>query len=118
MVDSAKKEWADISQKIENEQEIMALIEKGQKRAQSREEILVILKKARESKGLDLEEAAALLYIKDEDLHQQTQVAAGCVKNSIYGNRVVMFAPLYLANHCVNHYRYCGYSIKNERDDA
>ncbi len=114
MVDAAREEWAQIARNIENEQEIMALLEAGRERVDSHDEVLAILKKAEEAKGLTLEEAAALIAIEDEELRRATWEAAGKVKHAIYGNRVVMFAPLYVANHCVNNCRYCGYSFKNK----
>lgn len=114
MVDAAKEEWKKIAQDIENEKEIEALLQKGSKRSTDRQDVLAILEKAEKAAGLDLEEAAALISVEDSELRKTIQEAAGKVKQAIYGNRVVMFAPLYVANHCVNHCRYCGYSIKNK----
>jgi 2-iminoacetate synthase len=68
-----------------------------------------ILKKAAEAKGLSPEEAAALLYVQDPNLLEEMYSTAAAVKERIYGRRVVLFAPLYLSNYCVNNCLYCGY---------
>ena len=68
-----------------------------------------ILAKARAAKGLTPEEVAAFLRADDPELWEQVFAAARTVKERIYGNRVVIFAPLYLSNYCINHCAYCGY---------
>lgn len=72
-----------------------------------------ILEKAREAKGLTPEEAAVLLYVEDRDRLWEMFRAAAAIKERIYGKRVVLFAPLYLSNYCVNNCRYCGYRRDN-----
>lgn len=72
-----------------------------------------ILAKALELKGLNLEEVAALSLITKEDLLQELFYIAGKVKDKIYGKRVVLFAPLYISNHCTNECLYCAFRSKN-----
>lgn len=75
-----------------------------------------ILRKALSLKGLTTEEAAILLNRSDAREHEKIFVAAKCVKESIYGNRLVIFAPLYLSSRCVNDCTYCGFG-KNTGND-
>jgi 2-iminoacetate synthase len=72
-----------------------------------------ILKKAELKKGLDLEESAALLRIRGSGQLERLFASAGKVKNEIYGNRVVLFAPLYISDYCVNDCEYCGFHCRN-----
>ncbi|MDR2733927.1 MAG: [FeFe] hydrogenase H-cluster radical SAM maturase HydG [Spirochaetota bacterium] len=63
---------------------------------------------------LELAEAAALIAIpREHELWQEVCAAAGRIKESVYGNRIVTFAPLYVNNHCVNACEYCGYRRTN-----
>jgi 2-iminoacetate synthase len=80
----------------------------------SEENIEKILNKALEMKGLAVEEAAALLNIEDDELLSKVFKTAKKMKEDIYGNRIVMFAPLYLSNYCVNNCLYCGFRIDNQ----
>ena len=73
-----------------------------------------ILAKAREAKGLDLEEVATLLQIDDPELTEALFAAARDVKRTIYGNRLVLFAPMYITNECGNSCEYCGFNVKNK----
>ena len=61
-----------------------------------------ILNKARERKGLNHREASVLLACDMEDKIQEMYTLAKQIKEDYYGNRIVMFAPLYLSNYCVN----------------
>jgi len=72
-----------------------------------------ILDKALELKGLSLAEAACLLQAEDPDMNQEIASAARKVKKAIYGNRVVLFAPLYITNECGNRCAYCGFKDTN-----
>ncbi|CCY47866.1 MULTISPECIES: [FeFe] hydrogenase H-cluster radical SAM maturase HydG [Peptostreptococcus] len=78
------------------------------------EEIDRILEKAKDKKGLDHSEIAALLEITREDQAQKLFEIAGKIKRDVYGNRVVLFAPLYISDYCVNNCVYCGYKCKNK----
>ncbi|MBP1736427.1 MAG: iron-only hydrogenase maturation rSAM protein HydG [Oscillospiraceae bacterium] len=73
-----------------------------------------ILKKARQRKGLTHREAAVLLDCDLEDRNQEIFALANQIKQDFYGNRIVMFAPLYLSNYCVNGCVYCPYHAKNK----
>jgi 2-iminoacetate synthase len=73
-----------------------------------------IIAKARKLKGLSPEETAVLLQTEDKELIQEIHAAARYVKEGIYGNRLVLFAPLYIANHCANNCLYCGFRRDNK----
>lgn len=72
-----------------------------------------ILKKAKLGKGLTHREASVLLACDDESLNKQIFALAEKIKKDYYGNRIVLFAPLYLSNYCVNGCVYCPYHKKN-----
>mgnify|MGYP000584619286 CR=1 FL=1 len=76
--------------------------------------IEAILQKAAEGKGVTHREAAVLLECELEDLNQRMFTLAKQIKEKIYGNRIVMFAPLYLSNYCINGCTYCPYHMKNK----
>ncbi|MFZ5640142.1 MAG: [FeFe] hydrogenase H-cluster radical SAM maturase HydG [Bacillota bacterium] len=82
-------------------------------RTPDRQEVRAILDKAREGRGLDLAETGKLLVVENEDDLAEMIKTAGEVKRLIYGNRIVLFAPLYLSNSCVNNCLYCGYRKDN-----
>ena len=73
-----------------------------------------ILNKARELKGLSHREASVLLACEDEGKIKEMYDLAEKIKKDFYGNRIVMFAPLYLSNYCVNGCVYCPYHLKNK----
>lgn len=73
-----------------------------------------ILAKARERKGLSHREASVLLVCQNEEKNQEIYALAEQIKKDFYGNRIVMFAPLYLSNYCVNGCLYCPYHAKNK----
>ena len=73
-----------------------------------------ILEKARLRKGLSHREAAVLLDCSLEDKNQEIFKLAEQIKKDFYGNRIVLFAPLYLSNYCVNGCLYCPYHAKNK----
>ncbi len=79
----------------------------------SPKEVEEVLAKAKEKKGLSLSETATLLNVEDEDLVQEIKKTAGKIKREIYGERIVLFAPLYLSNFCVNDCAYCGFHRRN-----
>ena len=72
-----------------------------------------VLEKARLRKGLDHREASVLLACELEEKNQEIYALAEQIKKDFYGNRIVMFAPLYLSNYCVNGCLYCPYHAKN-----
>ncbi|MCM1083406.1 MAG: [FeFe] hydrogenase H-cluster radical SAM maturase HydG [Clostridium sp.] len=73
-----------------------------------------ILEKAKERKGLSHREASVLLACENEDKIQKMYHLAEQIKKDFYGNRIVMFAPLYLSNYCINGCKYCPYHISNQ----
>jgi len=75
---------------------------------------LEVLEKSRSLQGLTIEETAALLNITDPEIEQVLFESALEVKEKIYGNRIVLFAPLYLTNHCVNNCLYCAFRKDNK----
>lgn len=86
----------------------------GSTKNATKEDIQKVLEEAKHKRGLSHEQIATLLNIEDEDQLQMLLDIAGEIKRSIYGNRVVVFAPLYVANYCVNNCRYCGYKRDNK----
>ncbi len=84
----------------------------AQARSQANDPAVIkqILDKAGQFKGLTHREAAVLLNVEDPDLLEDVYKLARQVKEHIYGRRIVMFAPLYLSDYCVNKCTYCGYN--------
>jgi len=72
-----------------------------------------IVAKAKTITALTLEELAALQCVEDEELWEEMAAAAAAVKRTVYDNRIVTFAPLYISNHCVNNCAYCGFRAEN-----
>jgi len=72
-----------------------------------------IVAKARAITALTLEELAALQCVEDEELWAEMAAAAAEIKRSVYDNRIVTFAPLYISNRCVNNCAYCGFRAEN-----
>ncbi len=97
-----------------NHQEIMDTLQYAGIHKNNRELIEKVIKKASESKGLNHKEAALLLACDQTDLIERIFKLAREIKQEIYGNRIVMFAPLYLSNYCVNSCLYCPYHLKNK----
>ena len=101
-----------MSRKIEradfiDDQLIYDTLEAGKNK--SLDEIERIIEKAKQAKGISIEEAAALLNNTNSQIEEKLFDAARGIKETIYGNRIVMFAPLYVSNYCVNRCTYCGY---------
>jgi len=94
------------------EEEINNLINNYQ--PHSSKQIQEILAKAKELKGLSDEDIAYLLNIQDKELLDELFHTALWIKEEIYGNRLVLFAPLYISNFCSNNCLYCGFRIDNK----
>ena len=97
-----------------NHEEILETLEYAEKNKHNRQLVDEILNKARLRKGLSHREAAVLLDCDLEDKNQEIYALAEQIKKDFYGNRIVMFAPLYLSNYCVNGCVYCPYHAKNK----
>ncbi|HEX2925603.1 MAG TPA: [FeFe] hydrogenase H-cluster radical SAM maturase HydG [Ruminiclostridium sp.] len=98
---------------ISNE-EVLSTLEYAQKNKNNIELIDSILEKAKLRKGLSHREAAVLLDCEIEEKNKEIYALAEQIKKDFYGNRIVMFAPLYLSNYCVNGCVYCPYHQKNK----
>lgn len=83
--------------------------------AQNFQQVMEILAKASQHRGLSPQEAAILLEVSDPVLLSKLYQTAAAVKEAIYGKRIVLFAPLYVSNYCVNSCTYCGYHQGNEK---
>lgn len=97
-----------------DDQEILDTIEYAKKNKDNRELIDNILKRARDFKGLTHREAAVLLECDLKDENEKMMSLAMEIKQKFYGNRIVMFAPLYLSNYCINGCVYCPYHHGNK----
>jgi 2-iminoacetate synthase len=73
-----------------------------------------VIAKALDKHALSVEETAVLLHARDPELREEIFSAARDLKQRVYGNRIVLFAPLYLGNLCVNNCAYCGFQRKNK----
>lgn len=71
--------------------------------------VAAVLAKSAEKKALTIDETAALLVVRTPQLLEQIFETARKLKRDIYGNRIVLFAPLYIGNHCINDCKYCGF---------
>ena len=96
---------------IINEAEINALLSVARRSDAGR--VREVLAKARQMDGLDAEDVAVLMEIQDPALLEEMFAAARFVKDEIYGNRLVLFAPLYIANLCKNECSYCAFRAGN-----
>lgn len=94
--------------------EILETLSYAEKNRENRSLIESIIEKARLGNGLSHREAAVLLDCGFEDLNEKIYKLAEEIKERFYGNRIVMFAPLYLSNYCVNGCVYCPYHLQNK----
>ncbi|MDO5336039.1 MAG: [FeFe] hydrogenase H-cluster radical SAM maturase HydG [Eubacteriales bacterium] len=95
-------------------EEIMDTLAYAQENKNNVELIDRILARARQRKGLNHREASVLLVCEDEEKNQEIYALAEQIKKDFYGNRIVMFAPLYLSNYCINGCIYCPFHAKNK----
>ncbi|CAJ1610003.1 [FeFe] hydrogenase H-cluster radical SAM maturase HydG [Clostridium perfringens] len=94
--------------------EINSLIAKGKEIVSDKELVKEIIEKSKSAEGLTPEETAILLNLEDKELIEEMFKAARQVKEKLYGKRLVVFAPLYVSNYCVNNCTYCGYKHCND----
>lgn len=97
-----------------DDQEILDTIAYAKANKSNRELVDSIIERAKDCKGLSHKEAAVLLECDLEDEIEKMFTLAQEIKQKVYGNRIVMFAPLYLSNYCVNGCVYCPYHLKNK----
>ncbi len=105
---------SSIADEFINDEEIEVCLKYGEENKHNAALIDEILAKARLGKGLTHKEAIVLLDCDIEEKNQEIYALAEQIKKDYYGNRIVMFAPLYLSNYCVNGCLYCPYHAKNK----
>lgn len=103
----------DADEFISNE-EVLASLAYAEDNKNNIELIEKILEKARLKKGLSHREAVVLLNCENQEKNEEIFKLANEIKQDFYGNRIVLFAPLYLSNYCVNGCVYCPYHAKNK----
>lgn len=97
-----------------NHDEILATLAYADENKNNVSLIDSLIEKAKKRKGLSHREASVLLACQIEEKNQEIYALAEQIKKDFYGNRIVMFAPLYLSNYCVNGCTYCPYHLKNK----
>jgi 2-iminoacetate synthase len=95
------------------EEEIRASMAEGLEKVKDSKNVRKILDKAKTCVGLTHREAAILLNIEDKEILEEMYSTAKIIKETIYGKRIVLFAPLYVSSYCVNGCTYCGYKCSN-----
>ena len=93
--------------------EVVATLDYAAAHSDDRKLIADILQQASEGRGLTHRQAAVLMECRDSETIESIFALARKIKERIYGNRIVMFAPLYLSNHCINGCTYCPYHATN-----
>ena len=93
--------------------EVLASLAEAERESKNPQRVLQILEKAALCKGLTHREAAILMDCNDPALEEKIYALAAEIKQKFYGNRIVLFAPLYLSNYCINGCVYCPYHAKN-----
>ena len=97
-----------------NHEEILETLAYADENSKNLELIDKLIDKAALRKGLSHREASVLLACQDPERNERIFKLAEQIKKDFYGNRIVMFAPLYLSNYCVNGCTYCPYQLKNK----
>lgn len=96
------------------DEEIKATLKYADENKDNLELVDKIIEKAKLRKGLTHREASVLLACENKDKTKEIYDLAERIKKDFYGNRIVMFAPLYLSNYCINGCLYCPYHLKNK----
>lgn len=112
--DKMYKKDSRVAEEFINHEEILDTLDFAEKNKNNKEVLDKILKKAKIEKGLSHREAAVLLFTEDKEVQREIYKLARKIKEDHYGNRIVLFAPLYLSNYCVNGCVYCPYHAKNK----
>lgn len=97
-----------------NHEEILETLDYAEANKHNAELIDALIEKAKLRKGLSHREASVLLACDIEEKNEEIYRLAEQIKKDFYGNRIVMFAPLYLSNYCINGCTYCPYHLKNK----
>ena len=97
-----------------NHEEILETLKYADENKHNETLITELIEKAKLRKGLTHREASVLLACEIEEKNQEIYTLAEQIKKDFYGNRIVMFAPLYLSNYCINGCTYCPYHMKNK----
>ncbi|WP_302968438.1 [FeFe] hydrogenase H-cluster radical SAM maturase HydG [Megamonas funiformis] len=97
-----------------NHEEILSTLAYADEHKHDKALITEILAKAKLEKGLSHREASVLLACDIPELNEEIFALAKKIKDDFYGDRIVLFAPLYLSNYCVNGCVYCPYHAKNK----
>lgn len=105
---------SNVAEEFINHDEILDTLKYADEHKRDEKLITEILNKAKERKGLSHREASVLLACELEDKNKELYSLAKQIKQDFYGNRIVMFAPLYLSNYCINGCVYCPYHAKNK----
>lgn len=79
-----------------------------------RQQVREVIAKSLDKQRLSMAETAVLLNAEDPELVEEIKAGARELKKRVYGNRIVLFAPLYIGNHCVNNCKYCGFKASNK----
>lgn len=103
-----------VAEEFINHEEIIETLQYAEENKQNEALITELIEKAKLRKGLSHREASVLLACELEEKNQEIYDLARQIKKDFYGNRIVMFAPLYLSNYCINGCTYCPYHIKNK----
>jgi len=78
------------------------------------ERVRQLIAKSLDKKRLSMEETAVLINTSDPELVEEIKEGARELKRRVYGNRIVLFAPLYVGNRCMNNCQYCGFRVTNK----
>lgn len=97
-----------------NHEEILETLAYADENKNNLELVQSLIDKAAKRKGLSHREASVLLACDDPEMNEKIYRLAEQIKKDFYGNRIVLFAPLYLSNYCVNGCTYCPYHLKNK----
>lgn len=103
-----------IAEEFISHEEVLSTLEYAQENKDNVKLIDEIIEKAKLRQGLSHQEASVLLACEMPEKIQEIYNLAEQIKKDIYGNRIVMFAPLYLSNYCINGCVYCPYHLKNK----
>lgn len=103
-----------VAEEFISHEEILDTLKYAEENKHNEALITSLIEKAKLRKGLSHREASVLLECDIEEKNQEIYALAEQIKKDFYGNRIVMFAPLYLSNYCINGCTYCPYHMKNK----